>query len=123
MALSNSYATLLTSPSHFRTYNLAMARLTLQRDADLRQSALLHAYKLESARQQFDNGSAKCREEARIAKKNVREKLLAIVEDRRKRLKEEKEGGELAMGELIRNGDHTCLRLLTTASLFFRNAH
>ena len=98
MALSNSYATLLTSPSHFRTYNLAMARLTLQRDADLRQSALLHAYKLDSARQQYEAESAKCDEEARVAKKNVREKLLGLVEDRRKRLREEKENGEMTMG-------------------------
>ncbi|KDN38573.1 hypothetical protein K437DRAFT_251225 [Tilletiaria anomala UBC 951] len=101
MALSNSYATLLASPSHFRTYNLAMARLTLERDAELRQSALLHAYKVESARQQHESEMNKIEEEARVAKKNVREQLMKMVEERRRKLKEEKENGEIAMDSFI----------------------
>lgn len=73
---------------------MALHRLTLERDAQLRQSALLHAHQVDSARMAYEQEKNKVEDEARNSKKLVREKLLAAVEDRRRRLREDKEGGE-----------------------------
>jgi hypothetical protein len=78
---------------------MALHRLTLERDAQLRQSALLHAHQVDSARMAFEQERNKVEDEARNSKKLVREKLLAAVEDRRRRLREDKEGGEGMTGE------------------------
>lgn len=98
-ALTTSYSTLLSSPARLRHYKLELARLTLQRDAALRESALLHAHQLESARLAYENEKHKVDEEARLAKKGAREKLLAVVEQTKKRLQEEKESGDVAVGK------------------------
>lgn len=65
----------------------------------MRESALLHAHQLESARAAYEHERARIDDEARAAKKGVREKLLAAVEERRRRLREEKEGGEVTVGK------------------------
>lgn len=38
-------------------------------------------------------------EAARAAKRAVRDRMLGMIEDRKRRLREEKEGGEVAIGE------------------------
>ncbi|MCO5573439.1 hypothetical protein L7F22_027210 [Adiantum nelumboides] len=93
-SLAQTGSILLLSPALSRPYLLALHRLTLERDAQLRQIALLHAHQVESARTAFEQDRNKVEDEARSAKKAVRERLLAAVEDRRKRLREDKEGGE-----------------------------
>ena len=65
----------------------------------MRESALLHAHQLESARLAYENEKHKVDEEARLAKKGAREKLLAVVEQTKKRLQEEKESGDVAVGK------------------------
>ena len=98
-ALAATSSVLLLSPSLSRPYLLALYRLTLERDAQLRQSALLHAHQVDSARMAYEQERNKVEDEARNSKKAVREKLLAAVEDRRRRLREDKEGGEGMSGE------------------------
>lgn len=100
-ALATTGSVLLLSPGLSRSYLLALHRLTLERDAQLRQSALLHAHQVESARTAYEQDRSKVEEEARSAKRAVRERLLAAVEERRKRLREDKEGGEGMTGELV----------------------
>ncbi|PWN37949.1 uncharacterized protein FA14DRAFT_166896 [Meira miltonrushii] len=71
-ALAQTGSVLLLSPALSRPYLLALHRLTLERDAQLRQIALLHAHQVENRN--------KVEDEARSAKKA--------------RLREDKEGGE-----------------------------
>lgn len=97
--LSVTSTTLLLWPSNSRPYHMALHRLNLERDAQLRQSALLHAHQVDSARMAYDQETQKVEDEARNSKKLVREKLLAAVEDRRRRLREDKESGEGMSGE------------------------
>lgn len=78
---------------------MALHRLNLERDDQLRQSALLHAHQVDSARMAYEQEKNKVEDEARTAKKAVREKLLAAVEERRRRLREDKESGEGMSGE------------------------
>lgn len=92
-ALATTGSLLLLSPGLSRPYLLALNRLTLERDAQLRQIALLHAHQVESARTAYEQDKAKVEDEARNAKRAVRERLLVAVEERRKRLREDKEGG------------------------------
>lgn len=100
-ALAATAQVLLLSPALSRPYLLALQRLTLERDAELRQSALLHAHQVESARSAYEQERNKVDEEARNAKRAVRERLLAAVEERRKKLREDKEGGESINGESV----------------------
>lgn len=95
----SEHTTLLTSPLFSRQYQLNLSMLTLQREAALRQVALLHAHQVEGARKSYESEVAKVEDEAKQARKLVRERLTAAVEDRRKKLKEEKEGGEGGIGE------------------------
>lgn len=41
---------------------------------------------------------------ARAAKRAVRERMIGMIEERKKRLREEKEGGEVAVGEYAEDG-------------------
>lgn len=114
-ALASTAQVLLLSPALSRPYLLALNRLTLERDAELRQSALLHAHQVESARIAYEQDRGKIDEEARNAKRAVRERLLAAVEERRKRLREDKESGEGTSGEFeaeIELLGFPCMRLL-----------
>ncbi|CDW98229.1 hypothetical protein [Sporisorium scitamineum] len=117
-ALTSSYATLLSNPARSRHYTLELTRLTLQRDAALRETALLHAHQLESARLAYENEKHKVDEEARLAKRGAREKLLAVVEATKKRLQEEKEGGDVAVDAFFDSAQrpHTTRKLRNKAS-------
>lgn len=91
--------TLLLWPCNSRPYLMAMHRLNLERDAQLRQSALLHAHQVESARMAYEQEKHKVEDEARNSKRLAREKLLSTVEDRRRKLREDKESGEGMSGK------------------------
>lgn len=91
--------TLLLWPSNSRSYLMALHRLNLERDAQLRQSALLHAHQVESARTAYEQEKNKVEDEARNSKRIVRERLLSAVEDRRRRLRDDKESGEGMSGK------------------------
>ncbi|CEH18582.1 Sds3-like [Ceraceosorus bombacis] len=86
--------TLLLSPQLSRAYVLPAHSLLIERDASLQRGALLHAYQVESARSAYESERARAEDEARIARKNVRDRLLAATEERRRRLREEKESGD-----------------------------
>lgn len=96
---SSEYQTLLTAPLEHRDYQIKAHLLTLKREASLRQTTLLHAHQMETARKAYEAEKAKIEDEARQARKLVREKLTSAVEERRRKLKEEKESGENAIGE------------------------
>ncbi|CAO1627979.1 unnamed protein product [Parajaminaea phylloscopi] len=97
----SEHTTLLTSPLLSRQYQLNLSMLTLQREATLRQVTLLHAHQVESARKAYEVELAKVEDEAKQARKLIRERLTVAVEDRRKKLKEEKEGGEGGIDTLL----------------------
>lgn len=98
-ALSSTYSTLLLSPDHSRLYNLSHARLSLSRDSSLRQIALLASHQRDGARKAYQQDRNEVEEAARAAKRAVRDRMLGMIEERKRRLREEKEGGEVAVGE------------------------
>ncbi|KAK0545829.1 hypothetical protein OC846_005505 [Tilletia horrida] len=89
--LTETYATLLNNPLQHRPYLLALSQLALQRDHELRQSALFYLHQIESVKTSHEHDRSKIEDEARLQKKHVRETLLGAVEERRKRLREERE--------------------------------
>lgn len=97
----SEYSNLLASPLTQRDYLIKSSLLTQKRDASLRQIALLHAHQVDTARKAYEAEKTKIEDEARQARKMVREKLTAAVDEKRRKLKEEKESGENAIGELI----------------------
>ena len=101
VALTSMYHALLTHPTHVREFAIAMADRTLERDAALREAALYHAFRLERSQNTFAAERTKVDDEARLAKRSVRDKLLHVIEDRKRRLREEKEGGEFAADFLL----------------------
>lgn len=95
-ALASTYNTLLSRPLLVREYALALANGTLDRNAALREEALFHAYLDERSQSTYHTESTRVEDEARAAKRNVRDRLLGVIEERKRRLREEKEGGEVS---------------------------
>ncbi|WFD44410.1 hypothetical protein MPSI1_003078 [Malassezia psittaci] len=106
-SLTSTYQTLLTHPSHVREYSIAVADLTLDRNATLREIALDHAFRRERSETTYAAEHTKLDDEARLAKRSVKDKLLQVVENRKRRLREEKEGGELASESLLESSQRT----------------
>ncbi|KAL9941088.1 hypothetical protein V8E36_000576 [Tilletia maclaganii] len=114
-SLTETYGTLINTPLQHRPYLLALANLALERDQQLRETALFSLHQIESVRNANAAERSKVEDEARLQKKHVRETLLNAVEERRKRLREEKEGGnefavELALDNAMRSGSIRKLR-------------
>lgn len=108
---------LLGSPLLSREYALNASLLTLQREAASREVTLLHAHQVEVARKAYEIEKGKIEEEARQAKRLVRERLMAAVDDRRRMLKEEKESGEGGAGESKMKSTDSVDRTLTRNGL------
>ncbi|WFD00092.1 hypothetical protein MYAM1_002838 [Malassezia yamatoensis] len=100
-SLTATYQTLLTHPSHVREYSIAVADLTLDRNAALREIALDHAFRKERSEMTYAAEHTKLEDEARLAKRSVKDKLFQVLENRKRRLCEEKEGGELTSDSFL----------------------
>ncbi|WFD29949.1 hypothetical protein MSPP1_000963 [Malassezia sp. CBS 17886] len=112
MAMTSTYHALLVQPALVREYAIALADKTLQRNATLREIALFHAYRMERSQHSYAVESTKAEDEARVSKRNVRDKLLSVIEDRRRRLKDERDGGEFAADFLLQSQrQHTTRQL------------
>jgi len=70
----------------------------------LTQIALLAAHQRDAARKAYEQERNEVEDAARAAKRAVRERMIGMIEERKKRLREEKEGGEVAVGEYAKDG-------------------
>lgn len=95
-ALTQTYHMLLNRPGLLRDYAVALAEHGLDRNTSLRKIALYHAFLTERSEHTLSTESARVEDEARLARRSVRDKLLAVVEDRKRRLRDEREGGEFS---------------------------
>ncbi|CDZ98070.1 Sds3-like [Phaffia rhodozyma] len=93
-SLSHLASSLLPLPPTSQSYLLSLYLLTLERDALLSQVEMHHEYRLESSRRLFELEKDRLEEEYRKAKEGAKNLLLDKVEERRKRLREEKDGGD-----------------------------
>lgn len=91
----------MLTPSQDRSYQLAAAQLTIERDTLLRKVQLFHQYLTQQAQAEFDADLVRWDEEARVARQRIRDKLLFSVEEKRGQLRAEKENGEVSFGTLI----------------------
>jgi len=98
--LSHLASSLLPLPPTSQSYLLSLYSLTLERDALLSQISFHHEYRLDSSRKLFELERAKLEDDYRKAREGVKQMLLDKVEERRKRLREEKDGGDI-LGEFI----------------------
>ncbi|KAL7415702.1 hypothetical protein BDY24DRAFT_381937 [Mrakia frigida] len=93
--LSHLASSLLPLPPTSQSYLLSLYSLTLERDALLSQISHHHEYRLDSSRKLFELERAKLEDDYRKAREGVKQMLLDKVEERRKRLREEKDGGDI----------------------------
>lgn len=96
--LSHLASSLLPLPPTSQSYLLSLYTLTLERDALLSQISHHHEYRVDSSRKLFDLERDKLEDDYRKARDGVRQMLLDKVDERRKRLREEKDGGDV-MGQ------------------------
>lgn len=101
VSLTSMYHALVSRPTLVREYTMGLADKTLDRNAAIREVALYHAFRMERSQSTYAVERAKVEDEARLAKRSVRDKLLNVIEDRKRRLKDEKEGGEFAADFLL----------------------
>ncbi|PKI82825.1 hypothetical protein MVES1_003705 [Malassezia vespertilionis] len=101
MSLSSTYHALLMQPSMVREYTIQLADSGLQRNETIRAIELYHVFLMERSQHTNAMERQKVEDEARIAKRNAREKLLHVIENRKQRLREEKDGGEFAADFLL----------------------
>lgn len=94
-ALSQVASSLLPLPPTSQSYLLSLYTLTLERDALLSQIEHHHEYRLESSRRLYETEKERLQEDYRKARDNVKGTLLERVEERRKRLREEKESDNI----------------------------
>ncbi|SHO77441.1 Uncharacterized protein MSYG_1781 [Malassezia sympodialis ATCC 42132] len=101
VSLSSMHHALLTRPSLVREYALQLADRTVERGAQLRSAELYYAFLVERSKRSSEAERSKVEDEARLAKRHVRDKLLAVIEERKHRLKEERDGGDFAADFLL----------------------
>lgn len=101
VSLSSTYQALLSRPSLVREYALRLADHTVERGAQLRSAELYYAFLVERSKRSSEAERSKVEDEARLAKRHVRDKLLTVIEERKRRLKEERDGGDFAADFLL----------------------
>ena len=100
-ALTQTYHMLLNRPGMLRDYAMSLAEQGLSRNTALRKTALYHAFLVERSTHSHDVESTRAEDEARSARRSVRDKLLAVVEDRKRQLHEERDGGEFSASFML----------------------
>lgn len=101
MSLTSTYHALLNRPSLVREYAIRLADYTVERGASLRSAELYYAFLVERSKRSSEAERNKVEDEARLAKRHVRDKLLTVIEERKRRLKEERDGGDFAAEFLL----------------------
>lgn len=101
VSLSSTYQALLTRPSLVREYAMQLADRTVERGAQLRSAELYYAFLAERSKRSSEAERNKVEDEARLAKRHVRDKLLTVIEERKRRLREERDGGDFAADFLL----------------------
>ncbi|WFD19190.1 hypothetical protein MCAP1_001413 [Malassezia caprae] len=101
VSLSSTHHALLTRPSLVREYAMRLADCTVERGAQLRSAELYYAFLVERSKRSSEAERSKVEDEARLAKRHVRDKLLTVIEERKRRLKEERDGGDFAADFLL----------------------
>lgn len=86
---------------HPTPYLFGLHRLSHQRENQLLAIRLFHAHQVSVARKLYDAEVERVEEEYESATKGVVERLLEGVEERRKRLTDEKEGEGVSLGEFL----------------------
>lgn len=112
VALTSTYQTLLTRPTLVREYATALADQALERNAAIRKATLYYAFLAERSQHSYNNERTKIEDEARSSKRSVRDKLLGVVEERKRRLREERDGGDFAADFLVDSQRHHTTRQL-----------
>lgn len=110
--LTTTYQTLMMRPSLVREYALSLANYTVKRSEILRSNALYHAFLNDRGQHLYEAEHAKIEDEARIAKRTTRDRLLGVIEERKRRLKEERDGGEFAADFLLEPNQRLSTRQL-----------
>lgn len=98
---------------HPTPYLFSLHRLSLQRANQLLAIRLFHLHQVAVARKLFEAETERIEEEYEGAAKGVVERLLEGVEERRRRLTEEKEGDGTSLGEFACLGALLLRRSLT----------
>jgi hypothetical protein len=79
-------------------YELKMYPKSLERDALFEATEVNYQYKMAQAAKAFDAERELIEAQYHEAKDQVRQRLLASIEERRRKLREEKEGGDVVSG-------------------------
>lgn len=101
MGLTSTYHALMMRPSYVREYVMEMADQAIWRERSLREASLYFAFMSDRSQHTYDTESTKVEDEARISKRNIRDKLLGVIEERKRRLKEERDSGEFAGDSVV----------------------
>lgn len=72
----------------------------MQRDNALLAIKLFHDYQTQAAQTAYHAEVVRIEEEYKAAKKGIKDKLVDMVDERKKKLKEEKEADQTNLGEL-----------------------
>lgn len=105
MGLSSTYYTLMMRPSFVREYAMKLADQTVRRDASLLEASLYHAFLVDRSRHTYDLERSRVEDEARVSKRSVRDKLLGVIEERKRLLKDERDIGDFT-GDYILEHSH-----------------
>ncbi|KAK8844059.1 hypothetical protein IAR55_006853 [Kwoniella newhampshirensis] len=106
-----------TQPPTSAKYLLRVYPASIERDALLEASEVEYQYKAGQAKKMYESERESIEAQYWDARDQVRQRLLAAVEDRRRRLREEKEGGDVVTETLL----EAQIRPRPTRRMPFRN--
>ena len=88
-------------PPQSAQYDLRLYPKSLERDALFEATEVNYQYKLQQAKRAFEAEKELIEAQFHEARDQVRQRLLAEIEDRRRKLREEKEGGDNISGTCL----------------------
>ncbi|OCF35691.1 hypothetical protein I317_03215 [Kwoniella heveanensis CBS 569] len=93
--------TVNSQPPTNAKYLLRVYPMSIERDALLEAAEVEYQYKASQAKKMYESERESIEAQYWDARDQVRQRLLAAVEDRRRRLREEKEGGDVVTDTLL----------------------
>ncbi|OCF56324.1 hypothetical protein L486_06266 [Kwoniella mangroviensis CBS 10435] len=106
-----------SQPPTSAKYLLRVYPISIERDALLEAAEIEYQYKAGQAKKMYESERESIEAQYWDARDQVRQRLLAAVEDRRRKLREEKEGGDVVTDTLL----EAQIRPRPTRKLPFRN--